>query len=88
MGDGPEHNIMGDELARYYHQVNGDEKVIDPVFELNNRELFLKKYVEATSMPVDDIIKDGIDPAKYYKQKYLELLNMYCLKDTTATRIR
>jgi hypothetical protein len=86
--DGPEHNIMRDELDRYYHQLNGDEKVVDQVFELNNRELFLEKYAEATSMPAEVIVENGMDPAKYYKQKYLELLNTYCLADTNKVNIQ
>jgi hypothetical protein len=87
MDDGPEHNIMQDELDSYYHQLNGDEKVVDPVFELNNRELFLEKYAEATSISAEAILEDGMDPAKYYMQKYLELLNTYCLADTNEVNI-
>jgi hypothetical protein len=82
MGDAPEHSIILDELARYYHQVNGDENVIDRVFELNNRKLFLQEYDEATSMSADVIVQEGTEPAVFYWEKYLELLNTYCLNDT------
>jgi hypothetical protein len=84
MNDDPEHRIILDELDKYYHQVNDQDETRDRLYELNNRKVLMQKYKEATSLPVLEKMQGAYSPAEYYLQKYVELLNEYCLTDTTG----